>query len=109
MSFISDAEVERALDYLRDESSSIAQARADRVYAEEYRKSLKAILMNESEATSAAMKESEAYAHPKYLDHLKSLKAAVFEDERRRALREAASMKIDAWRTQSASERSFKL
>ena len=44
---ITEEEVEKAIDYLRDTAVDAAQARADRIYLEEYRKSLKAMIMSE--------------------------------------------------------------
>ncbi len=35
MPFISDEEIDKALDYLRDNADAAAQARAERVYLEE--------------------------------------------------------------------------
>ena len=46
-SYITDDEIDKALDYLRDNARDAAQARADRVYVEEYRKVIKAQLMKE--------------------------------------------------------------
>ena len=99
---IPDSEIQKALDYLRDEADHAAQARANRVYAEEYRKSLKARLKKESNATSNAAQEDDAYAHPDYLAHLEALKAAVHADEKHRFMLSAAGAKIDAWRTQKS-------
>lgn len=106
---ISDAEVERALDFLRDNAVPAAQAKAERVFCEEYRKTLKAMLMQQHSKESIGAQEREAYAAPQYVDHLGKLKAAVFEEERLRALRSAAEMKIEAWRTMNANYRSMKL
>jgi hypothetical protein len=39
--------VEKALDYLRDNARAAAQARANRVYMEEFRKTVKAQIMGE--------------------------------------------------------------
>lgn len=106
---VSDADVERALDFLRDNAAEAARAKAERVFCEEYRKSVKALLMAEKVEESIGAQERFAYSHPTYLAHLEKLKAAVFEDERLRALRGAAEMKIEAWRTMGANYRSMKL
>lgn len=99
---ITDDEVQKALDYLRDEADNAAQARADRLYLEQYRKSLKARLKIESNAPSDAAKENDAYAHPDYLALLDGYKVAVEKDERHRFMLDAARSKIDAWRTQKS-------
>jgi len=106
---IPDAEIQKALDYLRDNADDAAQARANRVYMEEFRKSLKATLKKESNASSNAAKEDDAYAHKDYLAHLEALKAAVEADERHRFLLSAAGAKIDAWRTQQSYQKAMKL
>lgn len=104
--FISEAEIQKALDYLRDNATNAASAKASRVYLEEYRKSLKALIMKEQEGNiPIAAQEREAYADERYDAHLKALRDAVFEDEKHRFLMQAATAKIDAWRTQESSIR----
>lgn len=104
-SHITDDEIDKALDYLRDNARDAAQARADRVYVEEYRKVIKAQLMKEHGEKSAVLQEREAYADPRYIAHLDAIKQAVLEDEGHRFLRAAADAKIGAWQTQSANGR----
>lgn len=107
--FISEDEIDRALDYLRDNADAAAHARAQRIYVEEYRKTVKAQLMKEHDGKSAVIQEREAYADDRYVQHLEAIKEAVFADERMRFLKEAAQAKIEAWRTQSSNERAMKL
>ena len=104
-SFITDDEIDKALDFLRDNARDAAQARADRVYVEEYRKTLKAQLMKEHGALSAVLQEREAYADPRYVEHLDAIREAVKADEFARFMRIAAEAKIEAWRTQSSNSR----
>ena len=73
-SFISDDEIDKALDYLRDNARDAAQAKADRVYVEEYRKVLKAQLMKEHSTLSAVLQEREAYSDPRYTQHLEAIR-----------------------------------
>ncbi len=108
-SFISEDEVERALDYLRDDAGPAAQAKADRIYVEEFRKVMKAQIMKEHDEKPLGAQEREAYADERYIAHLDAIRDAVAADERHRFLREAASAKINAWQTQSANERAMKL
>ena len=102
---ITDDEIYRALDYLRDNAEKAALARANRIYLEEYRKSKKAMLMKESKVEAISAQERDAYAHPEYLEFLEGLRVAVFEDEKHRFLLQAASAKIDAWRSEQANQR----
>lgn len=104
-SFITDEEIDRALDFLRDSAREAAQARADRVYVEEYRKTLKAQLMKEHGALSAVLQEREAYSDARYVEHLAAIRDAVKIDEFNRFMRIAAEAKIEAWRTQSSNNR----
>lgn len=98
----------KCLDFLRDNSLAMAQAKANRIYLEEGRKSAKAILMQEAErrgATSSAAQEREAYAHEDYTKHLDALRMAVEEEERLRWMMVAAQSKIEVWRSISANLR----
>ena len=104
-SFITDDEIDKALDYLRDNARDAAQAKANRIYVEEFRKVVKAQLMKEHGAMSAVLQEREAYSDPRYAQHLEAIKQAVEIDEGHRFLRAAADAKIEAWRTQSSNTR----
>ena len=104
-SFITDDEIDKALDYLRDNARDAAQAKANRFYVEEYRKVVKAQLMKEHGGMSAVLQEREAYSDPRYIEHLEAIKQAVEIDEGHRFLRAAADAKIEAWRTQSSNSR----
>ena len=102
---IEDRDIEKTLSWLVHEATAGAQARANRVYLEESRKSLKAVLMKESGEETVSAQEREAYAHPKYKAHLDGLKEAVFQDERYRWLLTTAEAKISAWQTMSRTAR----
>lgn len=106
---VTEEQVQSALDFLRDSASSAAMAKAERIFCEEYRKSLKAILMKESPEKAHNAQERDAYADGRYIAHLDKLKEAVYADEFNRAKRVAAEMKIEAWRTQQANYRAMKI
>ena len=107
--FINENEIDLALAYLRDNAGAAAQARANRAYLEEYRKVLKAQIMQESPEMPVNAQERNAYADARYTTHLEALKIAIYEDEKHRFLLTAAEAKIDAWRTQQATERAMKI
>ena len=109
MKSISEEDVEKAVDWLRDNADSCAKARATRIYLEEYRKSLKALLMSKYPDMSVSAQEREAYAHQAYQSHLKLMQQAIYEDERMKFFRASAEVKIEAWRTQQANIRAIKL
>lgn len=108
MSDASDLNIFRALDWIRDHAEEMAQAKANRVQLEEFRKSKKALLMQKAEEEghkSAAMQERQAYAHPEYIEFLNALGAAVEKEEKLRWLMEAARLRIGAWQTIEATKR----
>ena len=102
---ITDESIERALDWLRDKAPVIAQARANRIYAEEYRKTMKATIMAEHKDKPIGAQEREAYAAPRYVEHLEAIREAVREDEEMRWTMTAAEARIEAWRSMQANER----
>lgn len=83
----------------------LAQAKANRVYMEEYRKSLKALLMQRSHAKSAVDREADAYAHDDYIEHLQGLREAVEAEEKLRWVMVTHSAAVEVWRSQEASAR----
>jgi hypothetical protein len=95
----------KAVDFIRDNGKKFAQAKADRVYMEEYRKSLKAILMKRSMETAVNAQEREAYSHPEYIQLLEGLREAVAIEEQLRWEMIAAQQRVEVWRSQEASNR----
>ncbi len=95
----------QAIDYLLKNASKYAEAKAARVYLEEYRKSKKALLMAECRAEAANAREQYAYAHADYVALLDGIKAAVEVEEKLRWEMVAAQARIDVWRSQEASNR----
>ena len=95
----------RAVDFIRDNGKVYAKAKADRVYMEEYRKSLKAILMKQSMESAVNAQEREAYSHADYIKLLEGLREAVEQEERLRWEMVAAQARIEVYRTQEASKR----
>ena len=98
----------RVLDYIRDNAKPYAQAKANRVYLEEYRKTLKAQLMQKAQqegSVASATQERDAYAHPTYAEHLKALEVAVEAEETLRWRLIAAQARIEVWRSLGANQR----
>lgn len=102
---ITQADAERAVDWLKSNAMSMAQARAERVYMEQWIKTVKATLQSESGAKSAAQSEMIALASPKYMAALQAYKAAIQADEFNRFMVTAAEAKIEAWRSQESTRR----
>lgn len=104
----SEIQIFKCLNFIRDNARPYAQAKANRVIMEEYRKSMKAVLMKKAEEAghkSAALQEREAYASEDYLKHLEALRIAVEEEERLRWLMIAAQSRIEAWRSLESTRR----
>ena len=95
----------KAVDFIVHNAGKFAQAKAQRVYLEEFRKSKKALLMAQSPAKAANEREQYAYAHEDYLGLLGGIKAAVEVEEELRWKLEAARIRVDIWRSQEASNR----
>lgn len=102
---ISDEQLEKALDYLRNTAEDAAQARADRLYLDDFSRVLRATIMSEHLAEPVNAQERYAYCDVRYKNHLEGLKAAIYKDERFRFLRDAAAVKVEAWRSFQANLR----
>jgi hypothetical protein len=101
-------EPDDAIEYIFKHGKRFAKAKAERVYLEEYRKSKKAILMQQAQVNghqTAAAQEREAYADPEYAALLQGLKAAVEAEEEIRWGLVAAEARIGVWRSREASSR----
>lgn len=94
-----------AVDYILKMAGKHAQAKAQRVYLEEFRKSKKALLMNECTEKSAVAREQFAYSHPDYISLLDGLRAAIEVEETLRWQLIGAQARIEIWRTKSANNR----
>lgn len=103
-----DIDPNDAIEFIFKHGKKFAKAKAERTYLEEYRKSLKALLMQQAQVdghqTSAAQ-EREAYADERYQALLQGLKAAVEAEEEVRWGLVAAQARIDVYRTQESSKR----
>ena len=74
---ISEKEVSKALDYLRDSAAEVAKAKAERIYLEEYRKSLKALIMKDHLDISVSTQVREAYASDEQVIHLRAMQVTI--------------------------------
>ena len=95
----------KALDYLRDNAEEYGRCRATVIYLQEFRKSKKSLLMNQSDLKTESAKEAFAYAHEEYQDHLATIRVAIEEYESMRWMMIAAQAKIDVWRSLESSAR----
>ena len=72
---------------------------------EEYRKSLKAMIMKRSLETAVNAQEREAYSDPEYVQLLQGLREAVEVEEEIRWGLVAAQARIEVWRSIEATNR----
>lgn len=103
-----DIDPNDAIEYIFKHGKKFAKAKAERTYLEEYRKSLKALLMQQAQVDghqTAAAQEREAYADEKYQALLQGLKQAVEAEEEVRWGLVAAQARVDVWRSQESSKR----
>lgn len=94
-----------AIEYIFAQGKRYAKAKAERIYLEEYRKSLKAILMKKSMENAVNAQEREAYSDPEYVALLEGLKVAVAIEEEIRWGLVAAQARIEIWRSREATNR----
>ena len=99
------SEADKAIHFIYEHARPFAQARAERIYLEEFRKSKKALLMAESTAGTAVAREQYAYAHPAYQALLEGLRTAVENEETLRWQLVAAQARVEVWRSEEASAR----
>jgi len=102
---ISDSDIDKALDYLRDTATEAAQATANRQHLENTKNVMKAMVMSEHLSEPVNAQERYAFADTRYKNHLEGLKVAIFEDEKFSNMRAAAEAKIRAWQTMKATLR----
>lgn len=96
---------ELAIEYIFKYGKKFGEAKGRRIYMEEYRKSLKAIIMKRSLETSVNAQEREAYSDPEYIQHLKALQGAVEDEEEIRWGLIAAQARVEVWRSIEATNR----
>lgn len=106
---VSDAEVEKALDWLRDNAGEIGAAKEMAVKCERMVKHIKALEMKKHSELPVSAQDREATASQKYLEASLAEAVAAGEYEKMRALREAAALKIEVWRSASANFRAMKI
>ena len=99
---------EEAAQTIREKAPRYGEAKAQRVYLEEFRKSKKALLMKDAlvlgyEAANA--QEREAYANPEYQQLLRGLAEAIEIEENLKWKMEAARMRVEIWKAEEYSNR----
>jgi hypothetical protein len=102
-----DIDPTKAVEYIMKHSAEFAQAKAERIYIENFLKSKRSIIMAKSSAKSVAAAEVDAYADPEYIGLLEGLKEAVEAEEKLKWMLTAAQLKVEIWRSQEATNRAI--
>lgn len=102
---LEEIDIFHTLEYIKNTAPKYAQAKANRIYLEEYRKSLKAALMATQIGDPVNAQERYAYAHPDYTLHLEGMKEAIEQEEKLKWRLVSAQALIEVWRSLSANQR----
>lgn len=102
---INDASVSNALTWLAENCEEIANARSDKLFMTEYRKTKKSELMNKAPGKTESEKERWAYAHEEYIQMLDKYHDAVWRDVFLSAKSNACEAVLRTWQTQQANIR----
>ena len=108
---LTDEQVEKALDYLRDSAPKAAVARSQAKTLEKYLGIVEAKCkaMATADGMSNAASQDWARSSDDYKTALDGWMEAVRQDAEFTMLREAASSRIEAWRTMSSNERAARI
>lgn len=102
------SDIEKLIDGWRKSVKEYAEAKAKADYLKEFRKSQKAILINDASTKgfkTAQEREAYAYSHQDYITLLDGLKAATEVSEELRWRMEIARARVEVWRTKCANNR----
>ena len=105
MKTLDDIDIFETLEYIKRTAPKYAKAKADRIFMEEFRKSLKATLMATQVGDPVNAQERYAYAHPDYTRHLEAMQIAIQQEEEYRWKLVAAQALVEVWRSLSANQR----
>lgn len=103
--WITEEEIEAALNYLRDTAKDFAKWKARMKFLELHRKSVRAAETLAAKGSSMAENTQRGEMSQPYKDILKEYEEAVYEFTLIDARRNAAESKISAWQTVSSSNR----
>lgn len=106
---VSNEDVAKALDWLRDSAHLLGQLAEVSMNASNLVKHTEALLFLGSEEKSAEARKADARCQDKWLDASAEEAKAHGELVKLKALREAAAAKIEAWRSEQANFRAMKV
>lgn len=97
----------KCLEYMQATAPKLAAAKANVVLLEEGLKSVKAVQMKKHGGLPVSAQEREALASEEYQIAINGLSAAVQEYETLRLMYNAATAKVDVWRSLESSNRAI--
>lgn len=106
---VQEQEVHSALDFLRDSALAIGKAKERARRAEHMLKHIEALEFKASDERSAEARKADARTSQTYVNAINEDAEATGELAKLYSLREAAALKVEAWRSESATLRSVKL
>lgn len=106
---VDDEELEKALDWLRDNAADMGHAKSRLIKAQRMVEHIEAILFMRSDQSSDLKRKADARSSAKYKEAIDEEAIAAGEYEKLRALREAAALKIETWRSEQANYRALKV
>ena len=106
---VTDDELEKALDFLRDNAAAMGDAKARTVKAGHMIRHIEALEFKMSDGKSAEAKKADARCSARYVEAITEDAIAAGEYEKLKALREAAALKIESWRSEGANYRAMRI
>lgn len=97
---ISEEDVEKCLDYLRDSAQEYSQWRSAEKYYEQKLKRIESLKFMEEDKGAVETRRMAARASDDYGQCIEDFKEAKYHAEYLHAMREAATLKISAYQTQ---------
>ena len=102
---MTEAEAQKAIDYIRDSAPEFAKAKAERTYIENYLKVVKAKEMANSDKKTLGDREIDAYMSADYEMQLRAMRAAVEIEENLKYRMEAAKLRFEHYKIECFNNR----
>ena len=106
---VTNADLQKALDWLRDNADDLGRAKTRSVAAGHQIKHVEALMFKASNATSNDKRQADARTSDQYVEAINEDAFAAGELAKLQAHREAAALKIEAWRSEQANFRSMRI
>ncbi len=108
MTFVSDDAASDALEWMLKNARALGDAKQNAILTESMRKRVRAIEMKKSDAKTVADREREAVSSNAYLLALEDEAKAAGHYEYMRCLKDAATARIECWRSLNATQRTLR-